>query len=100
MYDPFKEKLPPDQLLAYLKRLWDEKRLAYYHYPAAAKIRYGWGGGRVAHPEISAIFERNRRSITRRLSNYSALANSLPGIPGEGYDPRPYRKITLLPWFE
>src|SRR6185295_3792582 len=96
MYSPFDEQLPADQMVRKLRQLWDEKRLAYYHYPAVAKIRYGWGRN-PAHARISAIIERHRAPIARRLTEYASLTEALKAIPSEASDASPYWKNQLLP---
>ena len=96
MYSPFDEPLPAERMVEKLRRLWDERRLVYYHYPVLAKIRYGWGV-RPPHPQLLEIIEVHRRGITERLAAYAKLADFLAEIPREANDTRPYWKNTLLP---
>lgn len=96
MYSPFDESLPAEQMVKKLRQLWDEKRLAYYHYPALAKIRYGWGV-KPPHPQLLELVEAHRKGIAERLAAYAALTDLLAEIPREANDARPYWKNTLLP---
>lgn len=96
MYSPFDEKLPAEQMVQKLRQLWDQRRLIYFHYPALAKIRYGWGA-RPPHPQLLSVIESYRKEITERLATYVSLTGSLSEIPREANDTRPYWKNTLLP---
>jgi hypothetical protein len=95
MYDPFAGHASAEAAVQHLRQLWEERRLAYFHYPAATQIRHGWGV-KPAHPEILALIEKRRDEIDRRLTGYASLAKALAAVrrdPGAG----PHWRNTLLP---
>lgn len=94
MFDPFAGHPTEAAALAHLRKLWDEMRLHYFHYPAAPKIRYGWG--KPSHPDFVAMFERHREGISRRLKGYATLSKYLEAVPREGGN-GPYWRNQLLP---
>ena len=94
MYNPFEGHQTAEQALSHLRQLWDERRLAYFHYPALAEIRYGWG--KPPHPQILNLLERARDVVDRRLVGYSTLAKYLTKVPRKS-SAGPYWQNTLLP---